>query len=119
MDADTRIAAAQRSARSKVPAVLRALKSYHQLRDEDIAAACGMTRSAVQARMAGKTGCTPWELAGFAEFFGVDVSVFYDGPASALGSTGEFTEVGGRRAQSRCTDLASGHPTDRVLALTG
>ncbi len=71
-------------ARVRVPSVLRALKWYLGYRDEDIALACGMTRSAVNNRMAGKTQCQPFELAGFAEYFGVPVGIFYTTPAEAI-----------------------------------
>lgn len=67
-------------AEGRIPVVLRALKSAHRLRDQDIADAMGMTRSAIQSRMTGATQCSPGELAGFALFFAVPVGLFYDPP---------------------------------------
>lgn len=103
---DPRIEQAMGLAEIRVPLVLRTLKAARHLRDQDIAQHMGMTRSAVQARMAGKTQCSPGELAGFALVFGVPVEVFYEPPKWVIGPLfGDGSE--NLETPSRCTAFGS------------
>jgi transcriptional regulator with XRE-family HTH domain len=97
---DDRVSAARELARERVPATLRALKAYNRLRDEDIAAACGMVRTAVHNRMHGKTQCSSEDLAAFAAFFQVPVSRFFTGEL-------EKSDDAGRRSAMRSSPWRS------------
>jgi hypothetical protein len=87
MAADERVLTAVNTARQKwqdVPHVLRALKRYFEITDEQLGVALGLTRQAVQSRLGGASKITPWELAGFAALFGIPESLFFGSPDEAL-----------------------------------
>ena len=59
----------------RVPSIIRRLKRLYGVTDLQLAEALGLTRQTVQGRLSGSTQITPWELAGFAAYFGVPVEV--------------------------------------------
>lgn len=69
---------------ARVPEAVAAVKGVYGLRDQDLAAALGITRKDFQGRRTGRTRFTVAELAGLAVVFGVPVEVFYEEPAVAV-----------------------------------
>ena len=81
--------------REDVPQIVRDLKRIADVTDDMIAAFLGLKRGATRDRVAGAVPWSPWELVGLAEFFGVEVEIFYlDAREAAAQATNKYDVIG-------------------------
>lgn len=70
--------------RENIPEIVRTLKRIADVNDEMIGTFLGLKLGSARNRVAGDVPWSPWELVGLAEFFGVEVEVFYMSPDEAV-----------------------------------
>lgn len=105
---ETDVMAALHEARVGVPAVVRSLMSYFDIKGGDLASALHVSRGAISMRLTGATVIKQEELAALAVYFGVPIDVFYARPDDALRWVIDHRqEVEESRVRSRCCSAAA------------
>ncbi len=79
------------AAEANIRRVLRMLRQEHDVPVpvEELAKLLGVSRALIYQRLAGRARWYASDVAVLAEYFGVDVAMFYGGPAALLGGDAE------------------------------